>query len=118
MSLEIGHLEIFVSDPMKSKDFYINILGFKEVVTQNDTFVWLKLSSIEILLRPHINKKTPSSGCDSPALIVFYTDNLVQTKLELTNMGVQFLDNDNSETCPIFTDLDGNKFQLVDPLNH
>ncbi len=45
-------MEIFVKEPLKAKDFYINILGFELVETQDEKFVWLKMGDSLILLRP------------------------------------------------------------------
>ncbi|MCI0450468.1 MAG: VOC family protein [Chlorobi bacterium] len=52
MNTKLGHLEIFVKEPLKAKDFYINILGFELVETQDEKFVWLKMGDSLILLRP------------------------------------------------------------------
>ena len=41
--IRFGHTEIFVREPLISKDFYEKILGFDLVEVQNDIFVWLRL---------------------------------------------------------------------------
>ncbi|MFC1852033.1 VOC family protein [candidate division CSSED10-310 bacterium] len=114
--MKIGHIELNVSDPMKSKEFYEKVLGFEVVVDQGDQIIWLKLGEQELLLRPGLDVVHSDSCQKSPFNLVFYTDDLIQKKKELTAKGVEFKGEDQG--CPIFTDPDGNWFQLVNPNDH
>ena len=49
--MTIGHTELFVRDPLASRDFYQRVLEF-EVVTMQGPNVWLTLGAVEVLLRP------------------------------------------------------------------
>lgn len=115
--IKYGHTEIFSADPLKAKDFYLNVLGFELVEIQNDKFVWMKLGDNLFLLRPGKNDLQVSEYRNSNTGMVLYTDNLPQTRGELISRGLEFKGTDGSNDCLTFTDLDGNWFQLVDP-NH
>ncbi|CAN5610908.1 hypothetical protein BH10BAC5_BH10BAC5_01790 [soil metagenome] len=41
MKLELGHVEVFVKDTLKSMEFYINVLGFELIEVQREKYVWL-----------------------------------------------------------------------------
>jgi len=114
--MKIGHIELSVANPLKSKEFYVNVLGFKVVYNQDDKFLWLKLGEQEILLRPGQGIKHSETFNRSPSNIVFYTDNLVQKRSELVERGLKFIGEDHGS--PTFSDLDGNWFQLVNPNEH
>ncbi|MDQ3021460.1 MAG: VOC family protein [Bacteroidota bacterium] len=113
--MKFGHIEIFVKEPLNSKEFYEKILGFELIEFQHEKFVWLKLGENQILLRPGGNNYQSSEYKDSNSGIVLYTENLEKTKDELISRGLVFKDTDGSDTCLTFTDPDGNWFQLVDP---
>jgi catechol 2,3-dioxygenase-like lactoylglutathione lyase family enzyme len=116
--MKLGHVEIFVSDPLKSKIFYEEVLGFDLVAVQGDQFVWLKKGDIEILLRPGKNGAKPKDYQQAGMSLVLYTDALEPTMRDLEARGLVFDGDDNSPLCPTFTDMDGNWFMLVDPNNH
>ena len=118
--LQIGHIELFVKNPLASKDFYCNILGFEEVTIQAGNFVWLKKDYLEILLRPQISEPTSIGDKYEKSNIgmVLYTDDLQQTAKELKSKGLTFKGTIDTEKCLTFTDLDGNWFQLVNPSDH
>ena len=113
-----GHIEIFVKDPLKSKDIYCDILGFQIKDIQQNKYVWLKNDQIELLLRPKNKDIKIDSYQDTNIALVFYTDNLNETVNELRSKGVIFKGTDLSEKCLTFTDPDGNWFQLVNPNDH
>lgn len=113
--MKIGHIEIFVKDPLRSKDFYEKILGFELVEVQGDKFVWLKLGDYLFLLRPGKNDLKVNEYKDSNLGFVLYTDDIETTRKELTSKGLEFKGTDGSDECLTFTDPDGNWFQLVDP---
>lgn len=115
--MKLGHIELFVKDTIKAKDFYVEILGFEIEAIQGDQFVWLKRDNQEVLLKPRRTAEVPSAYQAASCGIVFYTDNLEKTVEELTKKGLEFKGNDGSNTCLTFSDQDGNWFQLVSP-NH
>lgn len=120
LQLQIGHIELFVKNPLISKEFYCNILGFEEVTIQTGNFVWLKKDDLEILLRPQISEDTSMADSyeNSKMGLVLYTNDLQQTAKELKSKGLTFKGTVDTEKCLTFTDLDGNWFQLVNPNEH
>lgn len=118
MEIQSGHTEIFCMNIDKSKDFYINVLGFEHIETQNDMFVWLKLKDNTILLRPGKSLNSPDEYSNSNIGFVFYTEDLLSAANELKSRGLVFKGTDGSDKCLTFTDPDGNWFQLVNPDDH
>lgn len=116
--MRIGHLELFVSDPVRARDFYLDVLGFDLEAEQEGGFTWLKLGEAEILLRPGGRGETAASYAKSPVGIVLYTDDLEGTAARLTARGLTFEGRDGSDRCLTFRDPDGHWFQLVDPSEH
>ncbi len=116
--MKIGHVEIFVSDPMKSMEFYSEFLGFEVTNVQSDKFVWLKNGDLEFLLRPGASNTTAQDYTETKTGFVLYTDDLNETRSNLEEKGSEFLGTDGSEKCLTFTDPDGNWFQLVNPNDH
>jgi len=116
--LKFGHIELFVTDPQKSKRFYQDVLGFELTVDQGGGYYWLQKDSVEILLRPGNPPEPADRYAGAPAGIVFYTDDLETTMRELQQRGLVFRGTVDSEKCFTFADPDGNWFQLVDPNDH
>lgn len=117
--MKFGHTEIFVRNPLKSKDFYIEVLGFELVEIQMNKFVWLKSGDTLFLLRPSKNSsKSASEYASSDTGFVIYTNNLFESEKNLKNKGLEFKGTDGSVKCLTFTDPDGNWFQLVNPNDH
>jgi catechol 2,3-dioxygenase-like lactoylglutathione lyase family enzyme len=50
--MKLGHIELFVADPIASRDFYRDVLGFEVTAEQHGKFIWLRPGDQEILLRP------------------------------------------------------------------
>ncbi len=113
--MQLGHLEIFVRDPLAAKDFYTAVLGFELVTVQGGQFVWMKSGATEILLRP--GKAAPQSeNYQSTSIaLVLYTDDLDKSAESLRSKGLHFKGNDGSPRCLTFTNGDGNWFQLTNP---
>jgi catechol 2,3-dioxygenase-like lactoylglutathione lyase family enzyme len=111
--MKLGHIELFVRDPLRSKQFYEEVLGFEVTAVQNQQFVWLQLGQTEILLRAGTPPVTASSYEKTAVALVLYTDNLPQTlsRLREHDLTCHLMDGD----CYTFTDPDGNWFQLVNP---
>ncbi|MCB9432839.1 MAG: VOC family protein [Ardenticatenaceae bacterium] len=116
--MQIGHLELFVDDPLASLSFYRDVLGFELVAVQEESFVWLRLGLQEILLRPGRPLSDVANYEDSRLAIVFYTTDLPGTVAALRQRGLVVEWMPNEESCYTFTDPDGNWFQLVDPTEH
>ena len=114
--MKVGHIELFVRDPLRAKQFYEKVLGCEVTAVQNQQFVWLQLGHTEILLRPGTPPAAASSYEKTAVALVLYTDNLPQTlsRLREHNLTCQLMDGD----CYTFTDPDGNWFQLVNPHTH
>ena len=114
--LRFGHTEIFVSNPMKSKEFYENILGFEvEVVQHGGRVVWMKNQGVSFLLRSNRDTAEAKTYQNASMALVLYTDDLPGAVADLKNKGLEFKGFDGPETCLTFCDPDGNWFQLVDP---
>ena len=118
MRIKPGHIEIFVSDPIKSKDFYTDVLGFQVQEIQLEQYVWLNLGSLTILLRPGKEQAASLNYQSTNLGIVLYTDHLEHTQADLIDRGIEFKGTDGSDRCLTFTDPDGIWFQLVDPNKH
>jgi predicted enzyme related to lactoylglutathione lyase len=116
MSTKLGHLEIFVKEPLKAKDFYINVLGFELIEVQDDKYVWLKMGDRAILLRPGKTPVKSETYQTANIAMVIYTDDLEKTLIEYKSRGLAIKGDDTG--CPTFTDSDGNWFQLVNPDMH
>ena len=115
MKLKPGHLELFVLNPLKSREFYERSLGFRVQEIQQEQYVWMELDNLTLLLRPGSPPSPSSHYREASSGIVFYTNNLERTQEELRERGVVFRGTDGSDRCLTFTDPDGNWFQLVDP---
>lgn len=118
INCKMGHIELFVNDPVKSLEFYNKVLGFELIEIQNEKFVWLSSGSYTILLRPGKNTDGYGNYQSAKSGIVLYTDNLLKTADEFKSRGLIFKGTDGSDKCLTFTDPDGNWFQLVDPNDH
>ena len=116
MNLKLGHLEIFVKDPLKSKEFYIDVLGFEHVETQGNKAVWLKMGDGLILLRPGSNSHPSNTYQSANIAMVIYCDDAVKTLQTYKDRGLVIKGDDTG--CPVFTDPEGNWFQLVNPAEH
>ena len=116
MNIKFGHIEIFVKEPLKSKDFYMNVLGFELIEVQHEKVVWLQSNGQTILLRPSNNNYIAETYQQTNIALVIYVEDLEKALKDMTGKGVVFKGNDGVN-CYTFTDLDGNWIQLVDP-NH
>lgn len=112
--MKIGHIELFVKDPSASKEFYNSVLGFEVVAVQGTDFVWVRSGEMEILLRRGNLSASPAHESANHA-IVLYTDDLEATERELSGQGLQCQTMADSDKCFTFTDLDGHRYQLVNP---
>ena len=114
--MKIGHIELFVADPMRSLAFYRDVLEFEVVQITRDEIAWLKHGEVELVLRP--GKRSGAGAAtyaQSSVGIVLYCDDLDAKLAELTSRGLEIRGADGSPRCPTFTDPDGHWFQLVNP---
>ena len=113
--MRIGHIELFVKDPLAAKDFYTAVLGAALVDEHADgRIVWVKLGDVEILLRQGEPGESPDIYKLSRSGICLYTDDLETEVARLKLRGLAF-EGDDGQGCPTFRDPDGNWFQLVNP---
>lgn len=113
--MHIGHIELFVTDPLRSMAFYRDKLGFSVTTVQAEQFVWLQLGDQELLLRPGKTKSQSTTYDETNIGLVLYAVNFPEKMAELQAKGINFVP--MSDSCAAFTDPDGHWFQLVDP-NH
>jgi catechol 2,3-dioxygenase-like lactoylglutathione lyase family enzyme len=114
--MKLGHIELFVRDPLASRDFYRDVLGFKVIAEQQGKFVWVALGDREILLRPGtVAAPVVARYQDAASAIVLYVDDVSAEAKRLRSRGLMFRGDDGSVDCPTFTDPDGHWFQLVNP---
>ena len=111
--MRIGHVELPVSDPLASADFYVGRLGFELVANQDDSFVWVRAGDLELLLKPG-PPRAPGAFADVPSLTL-YTDELPRDIQRLRDAGIAFA---VDGPCFHFQDPDGHWLQLVDPADH
>lgn len=118
--MRIGHTELFVADPLASRDFYVGVLGFELVAEQGPAegpprYVWLSCGDREILLRPAGARPAdpPASYQQARSAIVIYTDALEETTQRLRAQGLVI--NGEDTGCPCFSDPDGHWWQIVNP---
>ena len=111
--MKLGHIELLVKDPLQSKSFYEDVLGFELVHNQDDKFIWLQSGGIEILLRPGQNIEHTDYFYHSSTNMVLYVDDVEKAKTQLLQNGIELRGED--QKCPLFQDMDGNWFQLVNP---
>lgn len=116
MNLSIGHIEIFVRDTLQSRKFYTSILGFEHIETQDNKFVWLKLGESTVLLRPGTPPNIGKFYQTTNIGLVIYSNDASKTLENFINRGLEIKGDDTG--CPVFTDPDGNWFQLVNPEEH
>ena len=113
--MKLGHLELFVTDPLRSMAFYHDVLGFDVTVIQGDQFVWLQSGQQELLLRAGLQTGAAPSYGRSRIALVLYTDDLAASLQKLHEHGLTPQVMAESDACYTFTDPDGHWLQLVNP---
>ncbi len=111
-SMRMGHVELFVGDPVRSARFYVDVLGFELEADQGE-FQWVRLGDREILLRPGRNVSADRLDQASHDLVL-YSDDLARTRTELEGRGLEFSPHHDGG-CLTFQDPDGHWWQLVNP---
>jgi catechol 2,3-dioxygenase-like lactoylglutathione lyase family enzyme len=118
MPIKLGHIEIFVRDVERSREFYEDGFGCSLVTIQGGgQFAWLQSGTVEILLRQSsfIAAKPDIAYGQAGPPIVFYTEDLSGDLTRLAGLGIRPNGCDGDLCCPTFTDPDGHSVQLVDP---
>ena len=108
--MKLGHVQLPVSDPLKSLQFYTEVLSFDLVDNQGDRFIWLQLGSLRLLLCP--GERSTAAPLEGGINVVFYTHDLAGDVERLHGRG---LETQKIGNCFHFQDLDGHWFQLVSP---
>lgn len=108
--MHVGHVELPVRDPVASRRFYVDTLGFELVSDQGPKFFWVRRGGVEILLRP--GAPTPPADPADAIGLVLYTDDLPRAVERLTSRGLSL---ERKGACYRFRDPDGHGWQLVDP---
>jgi catechol 2,3-dioxygenase-like lactoylglutathione lyase family enzyme len=102
--MQFGHLELGVLDPVASRAWWVDRLGFTLVADQGPEFQWVARGGLEILLR----RGTPSPGLS----IVYYVDDPVAEGARLRAAGVEA---DLRGACLHLLDPDGHRIEIVNP---
>jgi catechol 2,3-dioxygenase-like lactoylglutathione lyase family enzyme len=116
--MRFGHVELFVADAVRARDFYVNVLGF-ELEAENGPpgqaaqFIWVKQGDWLFLLRPGRPAESKEFR-SSTANYVIYCDDLEAQAALWRSRGLEFR-GDDGPGCLTFTDPDGHWFQLVGP---
>jgi catechol 2,3-dioxygenase-like lactoylglutathione lyase family enzyme len=111
--MRLGHVEIFVADPIRSLAFWRDAIGFEVVDVQGGRFVWLRSGAALVLLRPGANPAPSETYQRAPIALVLYTDDLQAAAARLAGHAVP-IRGDDGPGCLTFCDPDGHWLQLVD----
>ena len=113
MRLRPGHLEIPARDPVRTARFYADVLGFEVFDVQAETFHWLKLGDLELLVRP--GPPDAAGGDLARPNLVLYTDDAPAARERVRRAGVE---PEQRGACLLLQDPDGHWIQVVDPRDH
>lgn len=115
---------VSVSDWEKAQHFFIDVLGLKPTST-DEQYNWMELSGSEeggaILGVSLYTDKYPSPiKPGQNAIMTFNVKDITKTKADFESRGVKFVGDiievPGHVKLALFTDFDGNKFQLVQVL--
>lgn len=121
MSLKNSNLAwITVSDFKKAKDFFSNVLGLT-LKEEHEQYQWMEFLTREGEYRLGVgcnfSENSPVKAGNN-AVVTFTVDDITATKAELEKKGVQFIGTimevPGHVKLALFSDPDGNKFQLVE----
>lgn len=117
--MELGW--ITVSDFAQAKSFFVDTLGL-EISSGCEEYSWLELRGKDggALLGVGGSNESCALKPGQNAVMTMTVDDIMQTKVELEAKGVVFISDvvevPNIVKMAMFTDKDGNKFQLVQDL--
>ncbi len=115
----VGLSWISSSDTVRAKDFFVNKLGLN-IVEEYAEYGWMEVQGEQRGPVLGVGRADPDAGMPAGinAVVTFVADEYEQTKQELTSKGVLFGEEVGGQhgipRMIIFTDLDGNMFQLVE----
>ena len=108
--MKLGHIEVFVKDAPRSRDWYVRVLGANATSDQGE-FQWVELGGVELLLRPGTGSQAEGYR-DSSLAVVLYVEDAAKFKSDLESKGVEVTHGDNDD-CLTFQDPDGHWIQSV-----
>lgn len=115
----VGLSWISASDTARAKDFFVNKLGLN-IVEEHPQFGWMEVQGEQGGPVFGIGTADPDAGMPAGinAVATFVADDYENTKADLTNKGILFGEEVGGQhgvpRMIIFTDLEGNMFQLVE----
>ncbi len=111
---------IVVSDIKKSRKFFTETLGLKEH-TYSEEHGWVELKGQDGGSWLGVGQADPEMAPGSNGVVTFTVDNLDKTIAEFKKKNVKLigepLEIPGHVRMQMFTDLDGNKFQIVETLS-
>jgi catechol 2,3-dioxygenase-like lactoylglutathione lyase family enzyme len=108
--VKLGHLEVFVADAVRSRDWYVAVLGAKAVADQG-AFQWVDLGGVELLFRPGA-ERSASSYREAGIAMVLYVDDLAAFRGVMESHGVVVTHGDE-DACLTIQDPDGHWIQAT-----
>ena len=112
--MKIGHIELFCHDCRKTKEFYVDVLGFEETEVQGGKFVWLRSEEIDLLLRPGRPGQGGRAFADCASAMVVYCDDVATLQHRMDSSGIATSEPDASPGGLTFRDPDGRWLQAVE----
>ena len=116
--MRLRHVELFVTDPERARQFWTEVVGAQLDEVQPGGFTWLVLGEIGILLRPGAPPPSPGSYAEGSVGLVLEVSSLDETRAALEGRGLVFEGCDGHPSCPTFRDPDGHWVQLVEAGSH
>ena len=123
MNIRVGPIQIFVSDIKKAEKWYSEVLAMK-LIKRYPKFkcILMKLGNIEFDIGtpiPEWGKGWDTVKIGGRTSIFFETDNIEKTVKSLKQRRVKFIEELSKrpwgEYKAVFTDPDGNEFNLIQP---
>lgn len=108
--MRLGHLELFVADAVRSRDWFVAVLGAKAVADQGE-FQWVELGGFELLFRPGA-VRSASSYREAGIAMVLYVEDLDAFRGALESHRVVVTHGDE-DVCLTFQDPDGHWIQAT-----